>query len=62
MEQFDEFEITQAEIEYCEVAELIHNNPDLMNQNIVMETENDWDEIRAIEELMGIDTSIFEVS
>ena len=62
MEQFDEFDITQAEIEYCEVAELIHNSPDLMNQNIVMETENDWAEMRAREELLGIDSSIFEVS
>ena len=27
-----------------------------------METESDWDEMRAIEELMSIDPSIFEVS
>ena len=62
MDGFDDFEITEAEIEYCAVAELIHNHPDVMNQNILMETENDWDEMRATKELMGIDPSIFEVS
>ena len=32
MDGFDDFEITVTEIEYCDVAELIHNHPDVMSQ------------------------------
>ena len=58
MDQFDEYELTAAEIEACEIAELYYNNPDVLDQDIVMET----DEMRAIREISGIDLSIFEVS
>ena len=58
MDQFDDYELTPAEIEACEIAELYYNNPDVFDQDIVMET----DEMRAIREISGIDLSIFEVS
>ena len=58
MDAFDEYELTPAEIEACEIAELYYNNPGVLDQDIVMET----DEIRAIREISGIDLSIFEVS
>ena len=56
MEEFDEF--TPSQIEACGIAELFYNNPDIMDQEIVMET----DEMRAIREISGIDLSIFDVS
>ena len=58
MDAFDEYELTPAEIEACEIAELYYINPDVLDKDIVMET----DEIRAIREISGIDLSIFEVS
>ena len=58
MDAFDDYELTPAEIEACKIAELYYNNPGVLDQDIVMET----DEIRAIREISGIDLSIFEVS
>ena len=56
MDQFDE--LAPAEIEACDIVELFYNNPDIIDQEIVMET----DEMRAIREMSAIDLSIFEVS
>ena len=56
MEEFDE--LTPSQIEVCGIAELFYHNPDIMDQEIVMET----DEMRAIREISGIDLSIFDVS
>ena len=32
MDQFDEYELTPAEIEACEIAELYYNNPDVLDK------------------------------
>ena len=58
MDGFDEYELTSAEIEACDIAELYHNNPDILDQDIMMET----DEMRAIREISDIDLSVFDIS
>ena len=58
MDAFDEYELTAADIEACDIVVLYHNNPDALDQDIIMET----DEMRAIRKISDIDLSIFEVS
>ena len=55
---FDDIEMSKDDFEIAEIVELLHNHPDIFND----EMECEKDEIAVITELMNIDQNLFEVS
>ena len=61
-EPFDDFQLSQGDLELAEIAELLHNQPDLFDDDIDESFKTAEIEVAEVAELFATNPDIFEVS
>ena len=61
-EPFDDFQLSQGDVELAEIAELLHNQPALFDDDIDDSFNTAEIEVAKVAELFATNPDIFEVS